>query len=160
MTIIDERTMHAPVAACFRFAADVEHWPDLLPHYRFVRFREKRANGSGLVEMSAYREFGGPLRYPTWWLSEMHLDRNEPAVHYRHVGGITTGMVVKWSFEPRGDMSTHVRIAHSWGGPPWPVVGRFAWEHIIAGQFVSFIAIRTLAGVAAAAELSARTAEH
>ena len=68
MTIIDERTIHASVGECFRVAADVERWPDILPHYRFVTFREKRAFGTGVVEMSADRDIAGPLRWPTWWL--------------------------------------------------------------------------------------------
>lgn len=170
MTIIDERTIDAPVDVCFRVAADVERWPDILPHYRFVRFREKSAFGTGLVEMSAYRDFGGPLRYPTWWLSDMHIDEAEAAVHYTHVEGFTRGMVVKWSFDavppaaaaaaqgatPR----THVRISHSWDGPPWPLVGPLAWELFISSQFVSFIATRTLAGVAVEAERQARPESH
>lgn len=151
LTIIDERTIHAPLDVCFRVAADVEQWSVILPHYRFVRFREKAAFGTGLVEMSAYRNFGGPLRYPTWWLSDMHIDESEPAVYYTHVGGFTRGMVVKWSFDTVA-AGTHVRISHAWAGPPWPIIGGFAWKHFISSQFVSFIATRTLAGVAAEAE--------
>lgn len=155
MTILDEHIMHAPVALCFEAAADVERWPEILPHYRFVRFRDRRSFGNGVVEMSAYRDFAGPLRYPTWWLSDMHIDTAEPAVHYRHVDGVTKGMVVKWSFERvvhAGRNATHVRITHAWDGPQWPLIGRFAWEHVISKQFVSFIATRTLAGIARAAE--------
>ncbi|MEO5509023.1 MAG: SRPBCC family protein [Longimicrobiales bacterium] len=151
MTIIDQLTIDAPVDACFQAAADVEHWPEILPHYRFVRFRKKDGFGTGVVEMSAYRDFVGPLRYPTWWVSDMHVDAQEPAVFYTHIEGVTKGMVVKWSFDAR-DGGTHVRISHSWDGPPWPLIGRFAWERVIARGFVSYIAARTLAGVAAAAE--------
>jgi ribosome-associated toxin RatA of RatAB toxin-antitoxin module len=156
MTIIDERTIRAPVETCFQVAADVERWPDILPHYRFVRFREKSGFGTGIVEMSAYRDFGGPLRYPTWWLSDMHVDDAEPAVHYTHVDGFTRGMIVKWSFDAIDASShaqhTHVRISHAWDGPPWPLIGALAWEHFISSQFVSFIATRTLAGVTVEAE--------
>jgi hypothetical protein len=155
VTIIDEHTIAAPPATCFLVASDVERWPDILPHYRFVRFREKVAPATGIVEMSAYRDFAGPLRYPTWWLSRMHVDEAAPAVHYTHIGGITRGMVVKWSFEPVPG-GTHVRISHAWDGPAWPIIGRFAWEHVIARHFVSFIARRTLAGVAAEAERRVR----
>lgn len=151
MTIVDERFMAAPVQDCFQVAADVERWPDILPHYRFVRFRDRRAFGEGRVEMSAWRDFGGPLRWPTWWLSEMHLDPEAPAVHYRHVEGVTRGMDVIWSFEARGE-GTHVRIVHTWDGPDWPLIGSFAWRHVIAPRFVSTIATRTLAGVGAEAE--------
>ncbi len=151
MTITDEHIIHAPPGVCFQVAADVERWPDILPHYAFVRFRDHAGFGTGVVEMSAYRDFGGPLKYPTWWLSRMHVDTAEPAVHYTHIDGITKGMVVKWTFEPVA-AGTHVRITHAWNGPPWLLIGRFAWEHVISKRFVSFIASRTLAGVAREAE--------
>ena len=127
----------------------------ILPHYRHVAFEKSTGFGTGIVEMSAWRDFAGPLRYPTWWKSDMRVDVDEPAVYYRHIGGITTGMDVKWMFEdaPGG---THVSITHTWDGPPWPLIGRFAWEHVIARHFVSFIATRTLAGVAREAERRAQ----
>src|SRR5690606_28476219 len=77
MTILDERFMRAPADVCFHVAADVERWPDILPHYRHVRFHERSAFGRGRVEMAAWRDFGGPVRYPTWWVSEMHADEAE-----------------------------------------------------------------------------------
>lgn len=151
MTIVDERFMAAPADTCFHVAADVERWPDILPHYRHVRFHERRGFGHGRVEMAAWRDFAGPLRWPTWWVSDMRAEPDTPAVHYTHVDGITRGMDVIWSFEPR-DHGTHVRILHTWDGPEWPVIGDFAWRQVIAPRFVSVIASRTLAGVAAEAE--------
>ena len=118
MTTIDERLMHAPVDHCFAVAADVERWPDILPHYRWVRFHRKDAPGTGRVEMAAWRDFAGPLRYPTWWVSDMHLDPLEPAIYFRHVDGITRGMDVKWAFRAHAE-GTHVVITHAWRGPPW-----------------------------------------
>lgn len=150
MTILDELHMIAPPDVCFRIAADVERWPEILPHYRRVRFQDRRAFGTGRVEMAAWRDFVGPIRYPTWWVSDMHLDEDAPAVHYRHVDGVTRGMDVVWSFEQRA-RGTLVRITHAWDGPRWPVIGTFAWHAVIAPHFVSAIAQRTLAGVAAEA---------
>ncbi|MGH7504070.1 MAG: SRPBCC family protein [Longimicrobiales bacterium] len=157
MTILDECYMNAPADLCFRIAADVERWPDILAHYRWVRFHDRVGFGRGRVEMAAWRDFGGLARYPTWWVSDMRAEPAEPAVYYRHVDGITAGMDVKWAFEPRGGV-THVRITHAWDGPPWPLIGRFAWRHVIAPRFVSAIAQRTLAGVAAEAERRASNA--
>lgn len=148
---IDERVVRAPPLECYRVAADVERWPDILPHYRWVRFHRKDAFGTGRVEMAAWRDVAGPVRYPTWWVSDMRVSEDDPAIYFQHVDGITTGMAVKWSFTPSG-RDTHVQITHAWAGPPWPVVGRLAWQQVIGPHFVSFIANRTLAGVAAEAE--------
>jgi uncharacterized membrane protein len=151
---VDECIMHAPRSVCFAVAADVERWPAILPHYRLVRFRGTHEGGTGRVEMSAWRDFAGPLRYPTWWVSDMRAVAAEPAIYFEHVEGITRGMQVKWSFEPRpGERGTTlVRITHEWVGPPWPVIGAVAWRQVIGPGFVSFIAQRTLAGIAAEAE--------
>jgi hypothetical protein len=148
---IDEHFMKAPPDVCFRVAADVERWPAILPHYRWVRFHDKQGFGTGRVEMSAWRDFAGPLRYPTWWVSDMYVASAEPAIYFTHVDGITTGMDVKWSFEQRGT-GTHVRITHAWKGPPWPLIGGIAWNGVIGPHFVSVIARRTLDGVAREAE--------
>ncbi|HSJ25995.1 MAG TPA: SRPBCC family protein [Longimicrobiales bacterium] len=158
MIIRDERFVPAPPAVCFRVAADVERWPEILPHYRWVRYHRKDGFGTGRVEMAAWRDFAGPLRYPTWWVSDMHVDAREPAMYFTHVDGITRRMDVKWAFEAR-DGGTHICITHGWDGPPWPLIGGFAWRHVIAPQFVSVIAQRTLAGVAREAERVARDPE-
>jgi ribosome-associated toxin RatA of RatAB toxin-antitoxin module len=157
-TTIDERLIAAPPDVCFRIAADVENWPAILPHYRWVRFHSRTGDDDGRVEMAAWRDFLGPLRYPTWWLSDMRCAAAEPAIYFVHVGGVTRRMDVKWAFTPTADGGTHVRITHAWEGPRWPLIGGFAWRHVIGPHFVSFIARRTLAGVAHAAERHAREA--
>lgn len=150
MRTVDECRMRAPVSACFRAAADVERWPEWLPHYRWVRFLRRDGFGTGLVDMAARRGFG-PLPWPVWWVSEMHLDDARPAVLYRHVRGVTTGMEVVWSFTPRGDGETLVRIEHLWGaGPRWPLpegARRELANLVIGPLFVSAVARRTLAGI-------------
>lgn len=148
--VVDERVMRAPVRAVFALARDVERWPTHLAHYRYVRFRDHDADGGGLVEMSAWRPFGA-ARWPTWWLSEMQVDDAAPTVRFRHVGGITAGMDVEWSFEPTG-AGTLARIVHVWDGPRWPFIGVAAARVVIAPVFVHGIAQRTLAGLAAVAE--------
>jgi hypothetical protein len=152
MTIIDEQLVHAPPDVCFDVAADVERWPDILPHYRWVRFRDKQGFGAGIVEMAAWRPFPAGMRYPTWWVSEMRAAQTEHAVYYKHVAGITRGMDVKWELNARGD-DTFIRLFHTWSGPSWPLIGGVAAGRVILPHFVSAIAQRTLAGVARAAEL-------
>jgi ribosome-associated toxin RatA of RatAB toxin-antitoxin module len=149
---VDHTRVRAPAARVLEAAADVERWPALLPHYRWVRMLERRDDG-GLVEMAAWRPFG-PLNYPTWWVSEMRIDRSAPAVHYRHVRGITTGMDVVWRIEPAGEW-TDVTIVHDWSGPSWPLVGSAAAAWVIGPVFVHGIASLTLAGIRRAIEETA-----
>jgi hypothetical protein len=72
MTQVDEQLVRSPLERIFRLAAEVEGWPALLPHYRYVRFIERRSDGGGIVEMSASRPFG-MMRWPTWWKSRMRV---------------------------------------------------------------------------------------
>ncbi|HYJ80280.1 MAG TPA: SRPBCC family protein [Longimicrobiaceae bacterium] len=150
MLTVDETVMRAPPGRCFRAAADVERWPERLPHYRWVRFQRRDGFGTGLVEMAARRAFG-PLPWPVWWASEMHLDPARPAVLYRHVAGVTRGMEVEWSFHDRGDGTTLVRIVHGWErGPSWPLpapLRRLAARAVIGPVFIHHVASRTLAGI-------------
>lgn len=150
MMTVDELLVAAPVARIFALARDVEAWPTHLAHYRNVKFRRRASDGGGLVEMAADRPFG-PLAWPTWWLSEMSVDERAPAVRYRHVDGITSGMDVEWTFR-RVAEGTHVRILHVWNGPGWPAIGTIAAVGVIGPVFVHGIAKRTLAGLASVAE--------
>ncbi|HEY6090289.1 MAG TPA: SRPBCC family protein [Gemmatimonadaceae bacterium] len=164
MQTVDERLVRSPVGPAFELASKVENWPSHLPHYRYVRFRERRSDGGGIVEMSADRPFHPSVagktvlsvNWPTWWLSEMSVDAKRPAIRFRHIGGITKGMEVEWTFVavPAG---THVRIVHLWDGPGIPLVGTLAATRIIGPVFVHGIASRTLAGLAEIAEREART---
>lgn len=164
METVDEQLVRAPVGPLFELVSKVQDWPSHLPHYRYVRFREQRSDGGGLVAMSAVRPFHlietskGPLRinWPTWWLSEMAVNTEKPAIRFRHVGGITKGMDVEWTFAPAAG-GTHVRIVHLWDGPGIPVLGSWAAMYVIGPVFVHGIASRTLAGLAAVAESEART---
>jgi uncharacterized membrane protein len=145
MRTVDRVLMRAPIDRVFRAAVDVEQWPALLSHYRWVRMLHDAKQGS-VVEMAAWRPFG-ILKYPTWWVSEMSIDQRAPAVHYRHVRGITTGMDVVWQLQPARD-GTEVTIIHEWSGPGWPLVGSAAADWVIGPVFVHGIASRTLAGLA------------
>lgn len=163
METVDEQLVRAPVATVFEIVSRVENWPAHLSHYRYVRFRNRRSDGGGLVEMSAYRPFHvvdtskGPLRFnwPTWWLSEMSVSRDTPSIRFRHVAGITRGMDVEWSFAATR-AGTHVRIVHVWDGPRVPVIRVWAARYLIGPVFVHGIASRTLAGLGAVAEHEAK----
>jgi hypothetical protein len=93
MLTVDHIAIRAPIERVFAVAADIERWPGILAHYRWVRFLERQATG-GVVEMAAWRPFG-PLRYPVWWVSRMMVNRPAGEIRYRHLRGITRGMDVR-----------------------------------------------------------------
>jgi len=141
---LDRITIRAPRARIFEAASDVERWPAILSHYRWVRFLERETAG-GLVEMAAVRPFG-PVRYPTWWVSQMSLDAAAGEIRYRHVRGITRGMDVVWRVANEADGGVNVTLEHTWSGPRWPLGGLIA-DLVIGPVFVHGIASRTLAGL-------------
>jgi hypothetical protein len=145
MRTLDCIRIRAPLERVFGAAVDVEQWPAILGHYRWVRVLRRSGEGV-LVEMAAWRPFGR-VKYPTWWVSEMWVDPPAAAVHYRHVQGITSGMDVVWRLEPFGQ-ETEVTIVHQWTGPRWPLIGRAAASWVIGPVFIHGIASRTLAGIA------------
>lgn len=153
---VDTLFVRAPVDRIFKLAAGVDMWPSHLGHYRYVRFRERQADG-GVVEMSANRPFG-PVPWPTWWVSLMQVRRGAaPTIRFRHIEGVTTRMEVEWSFVAEAG-GTRVTITHLWNGPEWPVIGALAARFVIGPVFVHGIAARTLAGLARVAEASQTSA--
>src|SRR5690606_23696792 len=116
-----------------------------LAHYRWVRMTASDGQGGGIVEMSANRPFG-VVNWPTFWRSLMEVDPSRPAVRFRHIGGITTGMDVEWAFEAADD-GTHIALLHLWEGPRWPLIGGVAARAVIGPVFVHGIASRTMTGL-------------
>ena len=154
MRTVDRLLIRARADVVFRHAAEVERWPEILPHYRWVRILG-RHDDVAVVEMAAWRPFG-PLRWPTWWVSEMRVDRARREVRYRHIRGVTTGMNVRWSVnESAGE--TLAEIVHEWDGPAWPLIGRPAADLVIGPVFIHGIASRTLAGIGRAAQAGTRS---
>lgn len=145
MRTIDTIAIAAPLDRVFDAARDVERWPDILPHYRWVRILERRPGGSSLVEMAAWRPFG-PLRWPTWWMSEMTVDPRAHEIRYRHARGVTTGMDVVWRIAATAS-GVGVELVHTWRGPGLPLLGRWVADWVIGPVFVHGIASRTLAGI-------------
>jgi len=148
MRTVDRIRVHASFVRVFAAASSVARWPSILPHYRWVRLLDDR-----LVEMAAWRPFGGGLiNYPTWWVSEMTIDRPAGEIRYRHVRGITRGMEVVWRLVEAGEGFVDVEVVHTWDGPTWPLVGRLAADLVIGPVFIHGIASRTLAGIKRHAE--------
>ena len=148
MRTVDRIRIAAPFERVFTAASTVTRWPDILPHYRWVRRLD-----DGLVEMAAWRPFG-LVNYPTWWVSEMTVDRAAGEIRYHHVRGVTKGMEVVWRLveDGGGGGVVDVEIVHDWTGPRWPLIGKLAANLVIGPVFIHGIASRTLAGIKRAAE--------
>lgn len=148
----NEILVRADAADVYGLAAAVERWPQILPHYRWVRVLEEDGEGRRLVEMAALRG-----RIPVRWRAEQRLFPDVPRITFKHVGGVTKGMEVEWAFAPLDD-GVRVSILHDLerGLASWPLIGGFAAERIVGPFFVSNIAGKTLRRIKELAEAGAR----
>ncbi|MDQ3779419.1 MAG: SRPBCC family protein [Chloroflexota bacterium] len=119
-------------------AADVERWPVILPHYRWVTLLEGGGDRK-TVEMAARRGYI-PVRWRA--IQEIDRDRASPIIRYRHIWGVTKGMTVAWHFEPHSG-TVMVRIEHTFS-PRWPLIGGPVANGVIGPHFVAAIAGNTL----------------
>ena len=89
----------------FETAANLELWPKILPHYRYIHYLERSPNRN-VVVMAATRS-GIPIS----WTSEQIIDREKCEVRFHHLKAWTKGMRVVWTFEdsPTGVL---VKISH------------------------------------------------
>ena len=134
----------APLERIFPLAAEVERWPERLPHYRYVH-RLPASNGERRFAMGARR---GPI--PVRWEAIQRPLLDERRIEFTHTGGVTRGMQVTWHFEP-SDGGWEVSIEHQLE-LDWPLIGALAAERVIGPQFVEAIARRTLLRVKDLAE--------
>jgi ribosome-associated toxin RatA of RatAB toxin-antitoxin module len=140
----------APPERVFELVADLERWPERLPHYRYVRVLA-RSGSVTRARMSARRGF-----IPVFWEAEQTPDRAERTIRFRHVRGVTRGMDVLWTLTPEresGREGTRAAITHDLDFRlGWAPVGRILAERVIAPQFIEPIAGATLRRFKAIAE--------
>ena len=127
--------IRAPKQAIFETAANLELWPKILPHYRYIRYLERGADRN-LVVMAAVR-----AGIPISWTSEQIIDRNRFEIHFHHLKAWTKGMHVVWSFKetPAGVL---VEIVHDLRFRI-PLLAPLA-EPIIGHGFIHPVASQTL----------------
>ena len=127
--------MHAPKMSIFETAANLELWPEILPHYRYIRYLE-RGDDRNIVVMAATRS-GIPIK----WTSEEIIDRNRVEVHFNHLKAFTKGMHVVWTFTETSD-GVRVEIMHelNFRIPPLAPI----MEPIIGDFFIGSVANKTL----------------
>lgn len=127
--------MRAPRMSIFATAADLELWPKILPHYRYVHFLERGGNRN-VVVMAAKRS-GIPIS----WTSEQVIDNEKVEVHFHHLKAFTKGMRVVWTFEEKPD-GVLVEIRHDLDFRP-RILAPLA-DKIIGDFFIRHVANKTL----------------
>lgn len=127
--------MSAAEETIFEAAANLEHWPTFLPHYRYIHYYEK-GPVRNLVKMAARR---GAI--PIVWVSEQVIDRKNREIRFKHLKAWTKGMKVVWKFR-RLAMGVEVQIVHDLSFR-WPLLAPLA-EPIIGGFFINHVATQTL----------------
>ncbi|MES2571253.1 MAG: SRPBCC family protein [Verrucomicrobiota bacterium] len=119
----------------FESVSDLARWPELLPHYRFVRSLGKEG-GREIVRMAASRD-GIPIS----WVSAYEANPATLELRFEHLRAWTKGMKVVWKLTalPEG---TRVEIIHDLRFRV-PALGWLV-EPIIGGFFIENIANKTL----------------
>jgi ribosome-associated toxin RatA of RatAB toxin-antitoxin module len=127
--------MCAPRMTIFETAANLELWPRILPHYRYISYLE-HGPSRNVVVMAATRS-GIPIS----WTSEQIIDHDRVEVRFHHLRAFTKGMRVVWTFQevPAGvlveikhDLAFRVKILA-------PIA-----DKIIGDFFIYYIANKTL----------------
>lgn len=137
----------APAAAVFALGAATERWPEILPHYRYVRVL--RDDGpKRVVAMGAWQDV-----FPIRWVAEQINDPAVPHIRFRHLRGWTRGMDVEWIFEPFAG-GTRVTIEHRLEFR-FPVAAEWLGRRLVSDYFVHGVAAKTLARVKVLAEARA-----
>ena len=138
----------------YQLAAEIERWPLLLEHYRYVKVLEDLEHTdttqSRLVKMSATR-----TGIPTSWTSVQTLYPGAHEIRYHWLKGIPKGMDVIWRIEPSGD-GVEVTIDHDLERLRWRWLRNPLAEYVIGRVFIEHVAGKTLAGIKRHAEARMR----
>lgn len=135
----------------FALAADIQDWPVLLPHYRYVRLLE-RSDTHKVADFGASRD-----GFPVKWRARQDLFPDENRITFVHLRGISVGMEVEWRLEKCGD-HVNVRIEHALTYPVNALLRLPAdwFAAVIVGRmFVHNIAGKTLRCIKAKVEAEA-----
>ncbi len=147
--------IRGPKSRIFQLAADIQNWPDILPHYREVLVFEQTDDGNRkIVEMAAVRN-DFPVKgvsFPVRWRSVQVCEPDSGRIYFKHLAGVARGMWVAWSLEddPEG-RGVCVSIRHELTYP-LPVLNGWFAQNMVGEQFVGTIAGRTLATLKAIVE--------
>ncbi len=141
-------TIAAPARVIYDLAAATERWPEILPHYRYVRVLSDDGR-TRVVEMGASRD-GIPIS----WTARQTNDPAEPLITFQHLKGWTRGMDVAWRFAESGGV-TRVTIEHDLQFA-FPIAAEWLGANVVGKFFVDNVAGKTLARMKTLAEAATR----
>ena len=140
--------MYGPIDRIYALAANIQDWPALLPHYRYVVVEES-SDRHKIARMGASRD-GLPVR----WRCRQELVPEAHRIVFQHIGGVTKGMDVEWRLVPEGE-AVRVTIHHELHYPV-PVLGPLFATFVVGRLFVHNIARKTLTCIKEKVEAEAR----
>ncbi|RMF84533.1 MAG: hypothetical protein D6736_19080 [Nitrospinota bacterium] len=120
----------------YELAANIQDWPALLPHYRYVRVLEQSERHK-VAAMGARRGW-----FPVSWRARQDLLPEQHRIRFRHLGGVSRGMEVEWRLVPASHR-VRVTITHDLNYPI-PLLGPLFAHYIVGELFVKPIANMTL----------------
>lgn len=135
----------APPHRIYQLAENVAQWPEILPHYRYVRVLREDENERVAI-MAARRGW-----IPVKWTARERLDPVTPRIEFTHLSGWTVGMEVAWIFQEIVG-GTRVTIVHDLDFKRTPLASEWIARRIIGEFFIQSIAGRTLARMKQIAE--------
>lgn len=119
----------------FETTTNLELWPKILPHYRYIRYLE-RGNDRNVVLMAAVRS-GIPIS----WTSEQVIDRKNLEMHFHHLKAWTKGMTVVWTYtETPNGVAVQIRHDLQFRNRMLAPIA----EPVIGGFFIHNVAGKTL----------------
>ena len=136
--------MKAPLERIFSTAADLSRWPHILPHYRWIKYRQQ-SPGRNVVVMAAWRQVPSlaGLKIPIRWTSEQQIDESGKEIRFLHLKSFSKGMSVVWTFTPASE-GFNVCITHDFTSGI-PIIGLLFIEPIVGRFIAHFVADQTLA---------------
>ncbi len=120
----------------YQLAADIQDWPAILPHYRYMRVTEQ-SDTYKIADYGASRD-----GFPVSWRARQELFPDDYRITFKHIGGVTKGMWVEWTLRALTDRVL-VAIDHELIYPV-PLLGPWFAKSIVGGLFVENIAGKTL----------------
>jgi ribosome-associated toxin RatA of RatAB toxin-antitoxin module len=126
----------APLEKIFETTANLLLWPEVLPHYRWIRILETGDDGL-IVKMAARRGW-----LPIQWTSRFQADPNVRELRFEHLKAFTRGMQVLWTYTPTPE-GVQVTISHEMDRAS--ALGRWFAYRVLGEMFIRPVATRTLA---------------